>query len=89
MKHILILESKGYDATERDGIIGSLDWMVRYAYSIKEPIHLLDDGYYYGDADAEVLNNIAASKGYEDYTELFGAMDRSLTDLAERWPSKN
>jgi len=56
------------------------DVETREFFDISEPI-FLEDGYYLGDADEEIMNDIAINKGYEDYSELFDAMDIYFTDL--------
>ncbi len=50
------------------------DINTRNHFGIHEPIHKWE-AYYLGDASVEAVNSVAKSKGYEDYTELFDAMD--------------
>lgn len=86
-----ILEAKGYDNEEQNAIVydhPSLDAQVRSEFGIDEPVHLWD-GYYIGDADEDILTEIATSKGYDNYFELFRDMDYRLIELANEYPEKD
>lgn len=86
-----VLEEKGYDNEQQNDIVcvgsESLDWKVRDEFGIDEPIHLYEC-YYIGDANEDVINEMAKEKGYEDYKGLLFAMDRRLVELAEEYPAK-
>lgn len=89
-----ILEKKGYDNSEQDEIVcsgyknnDSLDVMVRKEFGVDEPIHILE-AYYLGDADENVLTEIAEKKGFDDYKDLLNAMDHRLLELAYEYPEK-
>lgn len=88
-----ILERKGYSSDQINDILSadfniSLDMKVRGEFGLEgQPLHLLD-GYYIGDADENVVTEIAALGGYSDYRELFAAMDRRLLQLADLYPAK-
>jgi len=84
-----ILTSKGYDNSEIDSLINwdGLDTKVREEFNVSEPIHLWE-AYYIGDGDENILNDIAKSRGLEDYSELLKEMDYRLLELAEQIEDK-
>jgi hypothetical protein len=56
------------------------DIATREKFGIDEPIERWDE-YYKGDADEDILNEIAAKNGYSDYKKMFDAMDLYYEDL--------
>lgn len=85
-----ILTAKGYDNEQIQSIVyehPNFDEKVRSEFSINEPIHLWE-AYYIGDANEDILSEIALSKGFDNYTELLKEMDYMLLELAEQYPSK-
>ncbi|MGN7818767.1 helix-turn-helix domain-containing protein [Chitinophaga sp. 22536] len=88
-----ILEAKGYDLSEQAEIIESgfgssesLDMQVRTEFNMFEPISLWDGAYLIGEADEEVMTDVAQEKGYETYQDLLSAMKKRLIELAEELP---
>ena len=85
-----VLEAKGYDPAQINDIVyannNALDIQVREVFNINEPIHLWEC-YNVGDADIEVLNNIAIQKGYKSYKALLREMNWCLIELAEDYPA--
>lgn len=81
-----ILGEKGYSDEIAD-IIHDLDIEVRDKFEISEPIFLWEK-YYIGDADHEILCQLANAQGFEGIHDLFEAMDWELISMCQSVPSK-
>jgi hypothetical protein len=90
-----ILDAKGYDYDEQNDIINfksqfseeGLDMQVRKEYSVEEPIHLWAD-YAVGDANEDVLLQVAKQNGFEDVESLLDSMTKRLNSLCDDIPEK-
>ena len=83
---LLRLAKEGFDIDTND-IEDQADDNVRNYFGVHEPIHKLD-AYYVGDADEQVLNEIAKKYGLEDYEELLAKMDERFEKELEKISSK-
>ncbi len=83
---LLRLAKEGFDIDIND-IENQADDNVRNYFGVHEPIHKLD-AYYVGDADEQVLNEIAKKHGLEDCDDLLARMDSYFKEELERISSK-
>lgn len=63
------------------------DINTREKFGVNEPVHKWD-GYYIGDADEDVMNEIAKKHNCEYYDELFTEMDSEFENEYERLASE-
>lgn len=84
-----ILEGKGYEGDTLIGLLSSdensLDLQVREFFGVEEPVHLWED-YSIGDANEDVMIELAENKNFANIDCLLGAMDEKLIELAENIP---
>jgi hypothetical protein len=83
---LLRLAKEGFDIDTND-IEDQADETTRTIFGVREPVHKLD-AYYIGDADEQVLNEIAKKHGLEDYDDLLARMDSCFKEELERISSK-
>lgn len=83
---LLRLAKEGFDIDTND-IEDQADETTRTIFGVREPVHKLD-AYYIGDADEQVLNEIAKKHGLEDYDDLLARMDSYFKEELERISSK-
>lgn len=80
------LAENGLDIDIND-IENNADVNTREKYEVNEPIHKWD-GYYLGDADEDVLNEVAKKQGFDNYDDLLSDMDNYFLDELDKLASE-
>lgn len=77
-----LVENEQLDFDTIQDIEIASDRQTRDEYECEEPIHIYES-YYIGDADEDVLNELAEKHDYVDYQELLNGMYSRFEDICE------
>ena len=82
------LQDNSFDLNiDLSDIENQADLNTRAKFEVEEPIHKWD-GYYIGDADEDVMNEIAKKHNLDDYVELLFDIDSEFENESERLASE-
>ena len=82
------LQDNSFDLNiDLSDIENQADLNTRAKFEVEEPIHKWD-GYYIGDADEDVMNEIGKKHNLDDYVELLFEMDSEFENESERLASE-